>query len=109
MSGTREGGLKAAKTNMKKYGKNFYKINGAKGGKNGRTGGFASNPVLARLAGAKGGRASRRCEPIVSTEEFKKKIPMIESMYKEGESMAEISRRVRVPYGVIVQWVRKHL
>lgn len=109
MSGTREGGLKAAKTNRKKYGKNFYKINGAKGGKNGHTGGFASNPALARLAGAKGGRVSRRCESVVTTEEFKRKIPKIKSMYEQGESMAEISRITKVPYGVIVQWVRKHL
>lgn len=109
MSGTREGGLKAAKTNKKKYGKNFYKLNGAKGGQNGHTGGFASNPALARVAGAKGGRNSRRCAPIVSTDEFKDKIPVIEAMYKDGESMAEISRKTKIPYGVIVQWVRKHL
>lgn len=29
---------------------------GAKGGRNGNTGGFAANPELARIAGAKGGR-----------------------------------------------------
>ena len=33
---------------------------GAKGGRNGHTGGFASNPALARIAGAKGGKKSRR-------------------------------------------------
>lgn len=60
MAGTKAGGLKAAATNMKRHGKNFYKKIGSKGGQNGHTGGFASNPELARVAGAKGGRVSRR-------------------------------------------------
>lgn len=60
MSGTKAGGKKTAKTIMKKYGKDFYKIQGAKGGRNGHSGGFASNPELARIAGAKGGKKSRR-------------------------------------------------
>lgn len=38
----------------------FYKRIGAIGGRNGTTGGFAANPELARIAGAKGGRISRR-------------------------------------------------
>lgn len=60
MSGTVAGGLKAAATNMRKYGADFYKRNGAKGGRNGHTGGFFANRELARAAGAKGGRISRR-------------------------------------------------
>lgn len=60
MSGTKEGGLKAFKTNLKKYGKDFYSNIGRKGGKKGHTGGFAANPELARIAGAKGGKRSRR-------------------------------------------------
>lgn len=60
MAGTKAGGLKAAATNKSKYGLGFYARIGAKGGRNGHTGGFASNPELARLAGAKGGRKSRR-------------------------------------------------
>ena len=60
MSGTKAGGIKAAATNKKKYGKDFYKINGAKGGRNGHTGGFASNPALAQIAGKRGGENSRR-------------------------------------------------
>lgn len=60
MSGTKAGGKKAALTNIKKYGKDFYRINGAKGGHNGHTGGFAANPELAKIAGQKGGRISRR-------------------------------------------------
>lgn len=60
MSGTKAGGLKAAATNIEKHGADFYKRIGQKGGRNGRTGGFASNPALARIAGRKGGSKSRR-------------------------------------------------
>jgi general stress protein YciG len=60
MAGTKEGGMAAAATNKKKYGKDFYAIIGAKGGRLGRTGGFYANRELARTAGAKGGKISRR-------------------------------------------------
>lgn len=60
MAGTKAGGKKAAKRNKQLYGKNFYAEIGAKGGRNGTTGGFAANRELARIAGAKGGRISRR-------------------------------------------------
>lgn len=61
MTGTKIGGLKAAATNRKKHGKNFYKIIGAKGGRNGHTGGFAiMTPEQVRACGTKGGRISKR-------------------------------------------------
>ena len=60
MAGTVEGGRKARNTNYKLYGRNFYREIGRKGGQNGHTGGFASNPELARIVGAIGGRKSRR-------------------------------------------------
>lgn len=60
MAGTKAGGVKAAATNKTRHGKDFYANIGAKGGKNGHTGGFAANRELARAAGAKGGRISRR-------------------------------------------------
>lgn len=60
MAGTKAGGLKAAATNKAKYGDGFYANIGRKGGQNGHTGGFAANPALARIAGAKGGRKSKR-------------------------------------------------
>ena len=53
------GGLKAAAKNLKRD-PDFYKKIGSKGGKNGHTGGFAYNPGLAIVAGAKGGRKSKR-------------------------------------------------
>lgn len=65
MAGTRIGGQRAAAKNLAKD-PNFYAKIGAKGGKNGRTGGFAANPELARIAGAKGGRISRRKKVVVT-------------------------------------------
>ena len=69
MPGTLEGGRKAAATNKKRHGKNFYRELGRKGGKAGNTGGFASDIVgadgltgkeRAKIAGSKGGKISRR-------------------------------------------------
>jgi len=60
MAGTVQGGKRAAATNIKRHGADFYKKIGAMGGKNGNTGGFAANRELARIAGAKGGKISRR-------------------------------------------------
>lgn len=69
MAGTIPGGKLAASTNKKKYGADFYARIGALGGKNGRTGGFASDKVgadgltgrqRAAIKGAVGGRVSRR-------------------------------------------------
>jgi len=59
MTQTKIGGAKAAATNKAKYGKDFYKIIGAKGGRNGHTGGFASNVALAAVAGRKGGKRGK--------------------------------------------------
>jgi general stress protein YciG len=60
MAGTKLGGKAAAETNKKKHGADFYARIGAMGGKRGRTGGFFANRDLAREAGRKGGRISRR-------------------------------------------------
>lgn len=60
MAGTRVGGQKAAATNKERFGEDFYRKIGSQGGKLGRTGGFYANRELAREAGAKGGRISKR-------------------------------------------------
>lgn len=60
MAGTKAGGQKAAATNKKIYGSEFYREIGRIGGKRGHTGGFFANPELAKIAGAKGGRKSKR-------------------------------------------------
>ena len=60
MAGTKAGGKAAAATNKSKYGADFYAKIGAVGGRKGHTGGFYANRELARSAGARGGRISRR-------------------------------------------------
>lgn len=59
MAGTIEGGRKAAAKNLARD-PDFYAKIGKIGGRNGTTGGFATNRELARIAGQKGGRKSRR-------------------------------------------------
>lgn len=75
MAGNAIGGRKAAAKNLAKD-PNFYANIGAKGGRNSNTGGFASQVVgkdgltgvkRARIAGAKGGRISRRRKATVNT------------------------------------------
>lgn len=63
MAGTKKGGVKAAETNKERYGSDFYKKIGKVGGQKSTTGGFAANPELAREAGRKGGKKSRRRKP----------------------------------------------
>jgi len=60
MAGNVSGGQKAARTNMRKHGKDFYRRIGAMGGRNGHTGGFYADRELASTAGKKGGTISRR-------------------------------------------------
>lgn len=75
MAGTKAGGIAARETNIKKHGADYYARIGAMGGKNSNTGGFAYDgrtmaekllgrpkhgARLAKIAGARGGRISRR-------------------------------------------------
>ncbi len=63
MPGNAIGGHRAAETNKKRYGKDFYARIGKKGGELGTTGGFAAGEegrARARKYGAIGGRISRR-------------------------------------------------
>jgi general stress protein YciG len=60
MAGTKAGGLKTAQTLKAKYGDDYFSRMGKKGGQLGHTGGFAANPALAKLAGQKGGKISKR-------------------------------------------------
>lgn len=63
MAGTAAGGAKAAATNKRLYGPDYYKRIGQLGGKLGRTGGFYDRE-LARRAGKIGGTVSRRTKKI---------------------------------------------
>lgn len=60
MGGTINGGKSAAQTNKEKYGEDFYRNIGRKGGLKSRGGGFAYNPRLASEAGRKGGLVTQR-------------------------------------------------
>lgn len=63
MPGNKEGGKKTAKTNYKRYGKDFYARIGAMGGsaKTNVPKGFAAmDPEKRKEAGRKGGQRSRR-------------------------------------------------
>ena len=66
MAGTKAGGIKAAATNKARYGEDFYKRNGAKGGKapTDKPKGFACNHERAVEAGRKGGLISKRGKAI---------------------------------------------
>ena len=69
MAGTKIGGIKAKEANLAKYGKDFYKNIGRKGGRIKTTGGFAqlepgkdglTGPERARAVGDKGGVVGKR-------------------------------------------------
>jgi len=69
MAGTAQGGKKAAEKNKTRHGSDFYARIGAKGGKKSRGGGFAANRDLAREAGRKGGKLSRRSKAAKSDDD----------------------------------------
>lgn len=71
MPGTKDGGIKAAQKNRALHGADFYARIGAKGGRNGHTGGFAANRELARAAGRKGGLISRRSKVVAEPKSTK--------------------------------------
>lgn len=60
MGDTVAGGLKARETMYKLHGRDYYANIGRIGGRNGHTGGFASNPELAKKAGSIGGQRGKR-------------------------------------------------
>lgn len=86
MSGTKIGGAKAAYTNKIRHGLDFYIHIGAKGGRNGHTGGFFANPELARIAGRKGGKKSRRTG-VKNGEGRNKPIPIHTGLEPEPEEL----------------------
>lgn len=74
MPGTVAGGKKTQQTLIAKLGsedavREWRRIIGSKGGSKSRGGGFAANPALARIAGAKGGATSRRTPRLCDTPE----------------------------------------
>ena len=105
MSGTVEGGRKAAKTNLERHGKDFFRNIGQKGGHNSRKGGFAcdkvgkdglTGPERARIVGAKGGRVSVRGSVMDDIwARHKKEIVMA---YQSGKSLTAIAKILGVEW-----------
>ena len=103
MSGTKIGGRKAARTNKRLYGEDFYKWVGRKGGYNGTTGGFAANPALARVAGRKGGRLSRRMSSMDINEKIDLYRNYIYRKYDNGSTIDEIADMVGLSHYKVQQ------
>ena len=103
MSGTPSGGKHAAKTNKKKYGKDFYAKIGAMGGRLGHTGGFAANPTLARLAGAAGGRASKRGKSLKT----KQLIEDVKQLHNAGMTNKELAKKFKVSESTIYRYLKE--
>lgn len=85
MSGTVVGGKAAAQTNKQKYGQDFYKNIGAKGGSvNGVAKGFAADRERARRAGAKGGSISKRNRTIYEEPKHQGIIDKVKEVFHHG-------------------------
>jgi len=108
MAGTKAGGLKAAATNKRLHGEDFYSRIGRRGGENGHTGGFASNPQLAKLAGAKGGAKSRRgpsSKTLFLLENAKAEI--IDKL-RAGYQLNTVAHEYGTSGKVLVEWLIKN-
>lgn len=102
MPGTVAGGLKCAATNKAKYGDDWYKKIGAIGGRNGiGKGGFASNHTLAQLAGAKGGRLSRRGKSPKTIENIRR----AKELREHGITIKNIAVTMQVTESTIYRWL----
>lgn len=75
----------------------FFKRIGAKGGSHGHTGGYASNPVLAKVSGGKGGRYSKRGFKLLGEEDGE----LIYKRNSDGKifTKSEIERLMEEKYG----------
>ena len=104
MPGTVTGGLKCAATNKAKYGDDWYKKIGAIGGRNGNTGGFASNHTLAQLAGAKGGRISKRGK----SEKTILKAKRAKELLAQGVSISDIAKEIGVTNPTVYAYLREY-
>lgn len=94
MGGTRSGGVKAAQTNKKYYGDDFYRRIGKTGGKNGHTGGFyAMTPEKRAEAGRKGGTISRKPKKpiyyVVDLQGHENVKELIESQWNKKSTFAD--------------------
>lgn len=109
MSGTKAGGLKAREKNLERD-PDFYKKIGQKGGRNGKgpnyKGGFAANKELAKIAGAKGGRKSRRVSK--HAQVFEENKEAIDRTVEGRTSFKELAKALGVPYASLTHYIKKH-
>ena len=115
--GTPEGELASRRwreTMIRRYGSPSKKMAevGRIGGQNGRgpdyRGGFAANIEIARLAGMKGGKISRRKSKF--DKELRASLPVIKKFLVEkelGRSVKELSRELNIPYVTLAHYIRK--
>lgn len=110
MAGTKEGGLKAAATNKKKYGKNYYAQLGARGGRS-HCGGFNSDKVgkdgltgweRAKVAGKTGGLKSTRLGVKNGQGKKREYVKIVEI-----KPMGELTTKVRRAYDAIQEYGNK--
>lgn len=103
MAGTRQGGLKTARTNKLRHGKDFYVNIGKLGGSYPTTGGFKADRELAKIAGKKGGQTNGL--PILATK------PDEPEFTKEFKSMKEAAEFFGMNTGnfssVAQYWLKK--
>lgn len=103
MPGTKLGGLKCAAIN-KKRDPDFYRKIGRLGGIAGNTGGFASNHTLAQLAGAKGGRISKRGK----SEKTVLKAKRAKELLAQGVSIGDIAKEIGVTNSTVYTYLREY-
>lgn len=111
--GHEEAVIKTRETMVKKLGgeeaaREFYRRIGRKGGQFCGAKGFALNPEKARLAGAKGGRKSRRPISGVMKKLNENKSEII-SMLQDGSNRAEIAKQLGVSYSSFYNWSKKNI
>ena len=105
-AGTPAGGKRAAITNKKRHGEDFYKRI-AKMASHPGTGGFAANPALAKIAGAKGGRLGKRgLDPRILKIMTERKDLIIE-MRKNGYSDRDISETIGIKYQTVYNYRKR--
>ena len=106
---TKKGGEKGVKTMKERYGDDVYRKLGRRGGQNGHTGGFAANPALAKIVGAKGGRCSVRRPKDECDKEWNDNKDKIMRMYYEGYTVKDIANTLNLNYFSISRKIRKVL
>ena len=79
-----------------KYVNSFYKA-----------GGFNADPNLAKIAGALGGLKSKRGKSY--NKEWEKKRKLAQKYFDKDCSIAEIARKIEMPYGAVLKRINKEL